>query len=213
MPRFGFTEHAIDRFIERHAPDLSRTEARRYLEDTALKAVRLKEKTLNGETQWQIEDGTVLVTKRDCGENVCVTVLPEPFRRGPCAEELEMMREYAESHPDTRPKPSLPPRLPTKRADPNEAKQFFEVALSDRQLRKILHIARLEASKTKQQEKTKRHLDHQSAEVEKLRSILRITLRALTGLDTTAGEQVLEEVRSIEPSFLSENFLNLKKAS
>ena len=209
MPKFGFTEHAIDRFIDRHAPDLSRAEARKYLEQTALKAVRLKEKTINGQAQWQIEDGVVLVTKSDNGENVCVTILPEPQHRGPGSEELEMMRQYAEAHPDTRPHRPLPPHLGLKRA---EHRQFFEMALSDRQLRKMLHIARLDASRSKQQEKTKRHQDHQSLEVEKLRSLLRIALRALTGYDGTTNGEALEEVRSIEPNFLTDNFL-AKKAS
>ncbi len=205
MPRFGFTEHAIDRFIERHAPDLSRKEARKCLEETALKAVRLKEKTINGESQWMLEDGIILVTKRDGGETVCVTILPEPYRRGPREEELEMMREYAEAN--------LPPITGEKREKaphPNELKQFMTSALSDKQLRKMLHIYRLDAAKEKQRQKTIRHLDHQAKEIEKMRTVSRISINALVSIDP--NHPALEEIRAIEPIFLTQSFL-LKRAS
>ncbi len=205
MPRFGFTEHAIDRFIMRHAPHLSRAEARCYLEEAVLKAVRLKEKTFNGETQWQIEDGTVLVTKIDNRENVCVTNLPGPRHYGPSDDELEMMREYA-----SRPTPSPEPgEAALREISLGSARSFVEMALSDKQLKRLLHLGHLEASKTRQQEKTRRHETVQSAEAAKLRSILRVAVRGLRTIKD--GEGILQEMRTVEKDFLTN--LTLKKAS
>jgi hypothetical protein len=209
MSRFGFTEHAVDRFIERHAPDLSREEARRYLEQSVLKAVRLKEKTYNGETQWQIEDGIVLVTKVDNREIVCVTVLPEPRQpRGPSEEELELMQEYA-SRTLLDPVPVSIPKLKqhekppivqvVSRSERGAAETFFEMALSDKALKRLLHVAQLEASKLRQREKTRRHHDHQALEVSKLRALLRAAMRGLTELE--GGAQYLEEMKAIEEDF------------
>ncbi len=188
MPRFGFTEHAIDRFIERHAPDLSRAQARSYLEEAVLKAVRLKEKTHNGEAQWQIEDGTVLVTKVDRREVVCVTVLPGPRHHGgPSEEEMDLMREHAS-------RPAPPPEM-----DLGSACTFLESALSDTQLKRLLHLGQLEAARTRQKEKTKRHLDHQSSEIAKLKTMLKAAMAGLESLD--GGAPYLDEMKAIEKNF------------
>ncbi len=204
MPRFGFTEHAIDRFLERHAPHLTRAEARCYLEEAVLKAVRLKEKTYNGETQWQIEDGTVLVTKVDNREHVCVTILPGPQHHGgPSEDELELMREYANrSEPE-------PGKAAKREVDLASARSFVEVALSDKQLKRLLHLGHLEASKTRQHEKTRRHETVQTAEAAKLRSVLRVAVRGLRAVK--GGDAILQEMRSVEKDFISS--LSFKKAS
>jgi hypothetical protein len=73
------TRHAVSRFIKRHAPHLSEGEAKRHLEQAAATAGHLKEKTVLGQHQWQVEDPhCVLVMKQDGRKMICVTVLPEP---------------------------------------------------------------------------------------------------------------------------------------
>jgi len=95
-----FTGHAVERFIQRHRPDLRYNQARRLLEDRAREATSLKQKTLAGDHQWQMADpDIVLVVKHERGRTVCVTILPEPEGyHGIPPEELEMMREYAERY-------------------------------------------------------------------------------------------------------------------
>jgi hypothetical protein len=57
---------------------MSESEAGRFLEEKAATAAHLKERTILGQQQWQIEDPhCVLVMKQDGRKMVCVTVLPE----------------------------------------------------------------------------------------------------------------------------------------
>lgn len=58
---------------------MSESEAGRFLEEKAATAAHLKERTMLGQQQWQIEDPhCVLVMKQDGRKIICVTVLPEP---------------------------------------------------------------------------------------------------------------------------------------
>ncbi len=87
MSAFHFTDHAVDRFVSRHVPELTTSEARMVLAHAAQSAVRLREKTALGQEQWRIDEPpATLVTKRDGGMIVCVTVLdaePDPTRVAP----------------------------------------------------------------------------------------------------------------------------------
>lgn len=57
---------------------MSESEAGRHLEETAATAAHLKQRTVFGQQQWQIEDPhCVLVMKQDGRKIICVTVLPE----------------------------------------------------------------------------------------------------------------------------------------
>lgn len=77
------TEHAVSRFVKRHAPQMSERAAKRHLERAAETAAHLKEKTILGQHQWQIEDPhCILVMKQDGRNLICVTVLPEPEMPG-----------------------------------------------------------------------------------------------------------------------------------
>lgn len=105
MSNIQFTDHAIDRFIQRHTESYDdptqrlahREEVRRYLEEHAPLAVRLKQKTFSGQFLWKIGDYRV-VTKRDNNFDVAVTILPEvaPNPRGYSPDELERIQEYLE---------------------------------------------------------------------------------------------------------------------
>ena len=73
------TTHAIDRFIQRHAPHMNTTQAELHLSEAVETAAHLREKTLLGHEQWVIaEPHCVLVIKKDGRKRVCVTVLAEP---------------------------------------------------------------------------------------------------------------------------------------
>lgn len=74
-----FTHHAVDRYQKRHAPHLTSVEARAELEGAAERAVRLKEKSVNGDSLWRIEElGIEVAVKHDrvTRSEVAVTVLP-----------------------------------------------------------------------------------------------------------------------------------------
>lgn len=80
MRRLHFALHAMQRYVERHAPGLSLAEATRRLQDAVPSARRLRSNTPRGEEQWLAESiGVVFVIKRDGpgGERAsCVTILP-----------------------------------------------------------------------------------------------------------------------------------------
>lgn len=112
MPRICFTDHAIDRFMERHAPRMNRTRARYLLERGAESATRLRTKTYKGQTQWQLDyPDVVLVTKNDNKEIICVTVLPEPAQEGIPYEEIEMVYARITESADVEALPSKPPAV------------------------------------------------------------------------------------------------------
>ena len=75
--RFDFTDHAVARFIERHAPSMTISDARLLLAEAAPRAARLRTKTYGGQERWQLDEPRcILVCKREEGLIVCVTILP-----------------------------------------------------------------------------------------------------------------------------------------
>ena len=78
-----FTQHAVERFRRRWAPGLSHAAALRELITLSQTARPLRERTFDGEEQWEASDGSglVFVVRRDQGRKrhgfVCVTVLPQ----------------------------------------------------------------------------------------------------------------------------------------
>jgi len=99
-----FTQHAVERFIQRHAPGLSIAEARAHLEDRGHDATRLKQKTIKGQAQWQIDDPPcILVVKYDTRirRAVVVTVLAEPETiDGIPPDEQAILDEWLEDNRD-----------------------------------------------------------------------------------------------------------------
>lgn len=66
MAKLAITDHAISRFIERHAPGLTFAAARDLIEERAQHAQRLETRTVVGDMQWRITDpDCILVVKRD----------------------------------------------------------------------------------------------------------------------------------------------------
>lgn len=98
LQRAKITDHAVQRFVERHAPHMSFEEARRHLYRASAHSNKLKEKTLRGQFQWEINDPyCVLVIKFDRGNPICVTVLPEKELSRVDMAEMEM--EYFGTRP------------------------------------------------------------------------------------------------------------------
>lgn len=82
--RIDITDHAVLRYVERHAPGLSHVQARADIEHLAGGATPLKKRTLGGQQLWRVDvPPMLLVIKPDSGRYVCVTVLP------PSVEEAE----------------------------------------------------------------------------------------------------------------------------
>ena len=78
MPYMVFTNHAVERFIERHVPGTTPEVARRALGRACRRATLLRPKTPAGGMVWSVTEPSLkLVAQRDPhGVLVCVTVLP-----------------------------------------------------------------------------------------------------------------------------------------
>lgn len=102
MSDVTITEHAIERFRLRHCPDETLVYARLLLEKLVARSEPLREKTFNGDEQWQVRSpDCVFVVKRDVGDfrrRVVVTVLPKREGDGLEEEELEDFRRYVETN-------------------------------------------------------------------------------------------------------------------
>jgi len=89
------TPHAVDRFRERHRPDLDHAAAENLLRSIAQQAKRAKTTTLNGQVRL-VSDDIVIVAKYDRGDEVLVTVLPKPSAPVTDADFAELAREHEE---------------------------------------------------------------------------------------------------------------------
>ena len=71
---FLVTDHAFERFLERHPLDGGMD----FLLAEARSSAPIRNKTMSGDSQWVGQSGIVFVTRRDQGKPlpVCVTVLP-----------------------------------------------------------------------------------------------------------------------------------------
>jgi hypothetical protein len=207
------TYHAAERFVERHAPELTLTQGRAYLEEQAPLAAHLKEKTIKGDHQWQLDDPyCILVMKKDwrTREWVCVTVLPEPQGSPIPYDEMEMMREHIlqqaqreEPEPETveavEKVLSSAPRVDLIRpsSDPHVEHQRInqERKLWNRALTLVDSHNRYLQKLEKQQAVVQS--DHQN-----LVEALRLALNAIND-----ASDLIQRVHEIDPSFLTEAFL------
>jgi hypothetical protein len=75
---FVVTNHAFERYAERHLRSEPLERAIAYLTEEAKTATPIREKTLTGDEQWVSTSGVIFVMRRDGGKSrpVCVTVLP-----------------------------------------------------------------------------------------------------------------------------------------
>lgn len=224
----AFTPHAIERFIERHAPGTSMLEAERHLQEA--NAVRLRQRTILGQLQYQLEEPRcVLVVKRDPRvrpELVCVTVLPErEDSRGWSEDEEAIRNEWLADQAAARVKrdmarpallteaspcsavakqPVKPPAPPnvTLPADPEHARIVAQA--------QAIAIA---ASLEREREKTKRHEATELHNNVVLKRCLRIVLADLVSRAARGDEtalQISELIQQVRPEFLMGDFLRIE---
>ena len=97
MHQFAFTHHAVERFNQRIVPELTYDRAKTLLELRSTLAAPLKNKSINGQGVWKIEEpGALLITKRENrGVVVVVTVVPpeEEWETTPSGHLLDKMEE------------------------------------------------------------------------------------------------------------------------
>lgn len=200
-----FTEHAIERYVRRHAPGMTLDEARKRLEDAAASATKLKARTVRGHTQWEIVSlGVVAVTKRDPGktEDVVVTILPayENWLQEVIDDEsAEALKKY-DAEGRVRGVPNPASAEIHKKRDPSCMPKLIKHMLSVEQ---IVATHRLDAVRfvfgkrektiqfiesqreatarrvVSEREKTMRHENTQELELRKCHRSLRIAVRAL----------------------------------
>lgn len=259
--RIDFSDHAVERYIVRHRPELSYQQALAEPDDLGLAATPLKRRTLAGQALWQAggEPPILLVVKPDRGVNVCVTVLPPGASGtetddGPDDDEAaEMIAAYQRLHPTPPEAPAPPPApapapappvdalpaadAPTTTAVVDVAALHREIGALKNEVRRlngVVERAQLKRQKdlataparhvletelrqvrAKLEAETKRLVTHgnrmEAAGVQ-ARSCLRTAILALTYFrGTPIADGALDEIRAMEPSFLSEQFLSFKK--
>ncbi len=224
MAEFYFTLHAVERFLERHAPTTmtTRDAAIAHLRTQARSAVRLREKTINGQEQWEIQNPyCVLVVKHDPStksghvrQMVCVTVLPESDSRNFSLSEadVEFFTEMAKSNSEIK-----------FRAQETETIQDKAAIEANTRRRHTLRLALIESEERLKRswhdavhdflgDKFVTRPQHENVEVERVHAVaaLRQVLSYLVYGGSTR-EEVLRTVARIDSRYLTESFLNQTK--
>jgi hypothetical protein len=221
--RLGFTTHAVNRYIKRHARHLEYADARRLLESSAAEAVRLREKTLKGDAQWEVASlGILLVTKPDGGDWVVVTVLPAPTSRAPmpptdfddCLPRVVALappgplappapKKKAPSHPEG--------RIAALELELAQARQAREEERQRAQRQREIDLAHAHRAREKDREKAKRHAEYMEKERAVARHCLRLALRLVRAVEPDHErdvERLHAEIAAVYPSFLTDAFLD-----
>jgi hypothetical protein len=225
--RLGFTTHAVDQYIRRHAPGLSHDEARATLEAAAPGARKLREKTLKRDTQWEIPSlGIILVTKEERGDWVVVTVLPSPNAPAPlppldfddCLPRVVALappgplappapKKKAPSHPEG--------RIRALELELAQARQAREEDRQRAQRQREIDLAHAHRAREKDREKAKRHAEYMEKERAVARHCLRLALRLVRAVEPDHErdvEALHAEIAAVYPSFLTDAFLDGGKA-
>lgn len=235
MARIEFTPHAVERYVQRHAPHLHPEEALDLLEGAASSATRLKKKSFGGQLQWKLDldphPPVILITKKDRGQDhfVCVTILPRQDEPEPlvCYEEPWEplhLEPSSEAPPQPAQAPPEAPRVEVTSPTPKPVKPKSKPAKTPPVILAIdpaiapkggalKHEAySLEAmwiSLEKARLKTVRHLNNQDREISKSKQVLRRLLKHLAPKrEDPEVSQLLAEVATIEPGFLSPGFID-----
>jgi hypothetical protein len=108
---WAFTRTAVKRFITLEAHRQTEEEAQRLLYAVAARAGRLRELTSTGDFQWKVDEPPlILVTKREDGKNLCVTVRRDGPRtslpHGWCEQDFASNPAPERGVPPTLPEPA-----------------------------------------------------------------------------------------------------------
>jgi hypothetical protein len=97
------SDHAVNRFVQRHAPEMTFNDAKSLLIRRSLHAVALKQKTIKGDNQWRISDPDVILVGKYVNNGiVCVTILPEPEFFGISEEDFDRIHNHIDDVFDER---------------------------------------------------------------------------------------------------------------
>lgn len=220
-----FTPHAIERFIERHAPGIGMDEAEQHLRRAS--AVRLRERTILGQLQYQVDEPRcVLVVKRDPRmrpELVCVTVLPERENsRGWSEDEIAIRNEWLADQAEkkvkreaARPAAAFLEKPPRVAPDPPKVAPAICLPRDPEHARLVaeLQTLALTTSIERERQKTKRHEATELHNNVVLKRCLRIVLADLVGRAVRGDEaalQISELVQQVRPEFLMGDFLRIE---
>ena len=218
-----FTQHAVERFIKRLRPDLDFHAARSLLNWHAKEAVRTKQKSLNGQSLWEIASlKCVLVVKYDLGEDkgpVCVTIMEEEE----CRERNGMGRlaDYAWKNThfpwEEEPPPPPVPKVDSDRfglvtaADPAVAAELASAARLKKKhgvVGQKMHeekVAKLERKLETQKAHAARMEEYRSRIQGYLRMLLQVVMDHPQAMTI---EEVQERIATNDPGLLSEKFLS-----
>ena len=153
------TMHAVERYIQRYAPQLPYTEAYQFLVSAMDTSTSLRQKSLTGDELWQMsqEPWAVLVIRRDHRHGVrgqqlvCVTILPPGAWDLPhdviSDEEYDLAYEQIEEEESSRPKnPPEPESAPkptmikAKNPPPPPLSPDQKAARLEKRLEKIMRV-------------------------------------------------------------------------
>lgn len=77
MPRFRYTDHALEQFVTRYERSLMRSEAIRLLNAHSPQAQKLPDRTMRGQEQWLVPNlNMILITSCERGTDHVLTIVP-----------------------------------------------------------------------------------------------------------------------------------------
>lgn len=224
-----FTHHAVSRYVQRHARDLTPEEARDVLESEASSAVKLGVKSAkNDADEWEIPSlGLRLLVKPDARQGpteepqcVVLTVLPQ---RRPQEDDYALIATLqAEAHAvfervkaereevkarivvvRSQSKPRTPPisSLLSKQEE-----LAYTVKIAKLELAAIERWACVLTTETREREKTLRTQLTSDSTLALTKASLRVAIRALVAIDNDEARGALSEIESVHPGFLSPEF-------
>jgi hypothetical protein len=231
--KFSFSGHAVDRYIQYYTEDnarsaeeraAARSEAYRVLEEASESAIKLKEKTPPGDTQWILEQlgGVLCVTKpkkEKPNELICVTVLPNQSRCGWMISEeaarieakIEELQEHRKALAEEEAKLEGISKAPT----PNLPSKAAQVAIHSHaqtrlaELKAEAAVLSWEATVLGQQLKTIRTSISSARTTDNIKDALRVALRFIKSLPPEQAEGVLERIAAYGPGFIQPGFYDL----
>jgi len=249
--RIGFTDHAVDRYIQHYLkplrdqqiraremgdetaeipPERTRVEVRAILDEHSPSAVKLRTKTIKGDTQWEIAAlGIVCVTKPDrnsstgLGEHVCVTILPPLDPRGMTEFEMELLQarvdefhaqeeklrqeqtneKVEKARIEQAPKNSFPTTQRKEEVLNNRRQRIDELG-------KQILLVEWEKKIVGDLLKTVRTKVTNDRNVFDAKEALRLAIKFIQGQDTPEAKAVLERIEGIQAGFVTPAFYNLE---
>lgn len=222
-----FTNHAIARYKQRHARNLTLLEALRVLEEAAPEAVRLGDKSIKGDADvWAVPSlGIRLLVRTDqrptpgeAPQNIVLTVLPQ---NAPQQEDAALIADlqaearavFAQVKAERDAIRADIEAAPAKSAQRSALQQQFDershqIAIVHLELVGLEHWARVLTTETKEREKTLRTQAARADEYGSRSDALRIAVNALfnIGIDNLIAHKALADISRINPGLVTDGF-------